>query len=759
MSDVPTNEVVTPAKRTIKIKKADVSTVPAKAKATKPKKVATASEGGGDCAICMEKFNKNTHTRVECQHCHQPTCRTCLQTYLVDAGMVPLCMMPECKMPWSEDFVETNTLTTWRLNALKKAREQFIYDIQRSRLPETQGAAEDYLAAKKFIERYHKEVVEPAEKELEKFPAHKGIKEIEVAIAEHDLVFTDRTLGTQTNYGCERYAEYQEWCKKKQELLSKWTNFTMVLNGYPPSPEVIAAEKRLLENSVKEKTLRLQMNRVFKKLLKANPSNVTHGTAYRDNADYKKLCDDYEAIRTLTETDRNYIHFNGGNDYKRALKEFNRIKAGYGRLVVDNIVVLDGGADMWRARRCIDSKGAQAFRRGGGAEKEVVEKRAFVRACPANDCRGFLSTAWKCGLCNVWVCPDCHDIKKEQKDDSHICDKGALETAKLLAKEAKPCPKCAAQISKIDGCDQMWCTQCHTSFSWRTGQEVKEGEWVHNPHYYEWMRRNGKAIPRTPGDPGGRAGVDPCGGFIQWTTLAVLDPMLARNARRPTAYGVRYIGYDNGIAAVLHEASQPNLSDERQQVIIREMAWRILEGFHQHAADMRWRYQRRPEILTNEDIYQTSRVEFLAGEMNEEELKVMLQRKDKARRKTKADWDIHNMYITAANDIFQMVATQAMDVFEAIVALEDLRLYTNDMLEANQKRFNNVFHKIAPPGSYLADTVKKWFEIYKKSATGDNGGSGDNEDARAERAILAFKKIMVPAAPEAEIRHQLGLGL
>jgi hypothetical protein len=748
MSDVPTNEVVTPAKRTIKVKKS--ATTKATEKPEKPKKPVKAAVPDGDCAICMEKFNRNTHTRVECQHCHQPTCRTCLQTYLLDAGMVPMCMMPECKMPWSEDFVETNTLTTWRLSSLKKAREQFIYDIQRSRLPETQEAAEDYLAAKKFIERYQKEVVEPAAKELEKFPAHKGLQEVEAEIDALDMDFKNKQLGFHTFLGCEKYEEYMAWCKKKQELVDKEQKFHAQLNGMAIDPKVVEAEKRMLENKAKHKAALKKVNRVWKGLLKGVPTGETLNqlTALK-NADYKAAFEEHEKLLDLIRADQNFIFHNSGNPYRRAVKEYNRIKAGNGRLVLDNVIVLDGH-DLWRARRCVDSMGAQPFR-GSTEKREVAEKRAFVRACPAGDCRGFLSTAWKCGLCNVWVCPDCHDIKKEQKDDSHVCNKDALETAKLLAKEAKPCPKCAAQISKIDGCDQMWCTQCHTSFSWRTGQEVKDGEWIHNPHYYEWMRRNGKAIPRTPGDPG-RAGVDPCGGFIQWQTLAVLDPMALRDRRR-TAYGnARAFGYgtDYGVSGMLREAQQPDLADERRNVIVHEMAWRILECFHQHAADMRWRYQRRPDILTNDDIYKTLRVQFLAGEMNEEELKVMLQRKEKARRKTKADWDIHNMYVTAANDLFQMLASHSMDVFQVINALEDLRVYTNEMLATNEKRFNNRFRLIAEPGHYMEPAVKLWYAAYKENVTAakvkdtELGYGGVAHPMLVDLAVAALKKVIVP---------------
>ena len=76
----------------------------------------------------------------------------------------------------------------------------------------------------------------------------------------------------------------------------------------------------------------------------------------------------------------------------------------------------------------------------------------FVRSCPANDCRGFLSSQWKCGICELWTCPKCHELKGPERDCEHTCDPNSVETAKLLEKDTKPCPKCQSQIFKISGC-------------------------------------------------------------------------------------------------------------------------------------------------------------------------------------------------------------------------------------------------------------------------------------------------------------------
>jgi hypothetical protein len=93
--------------------------------------------------------------------------------------------------------------------------------------------------------------------------------------------------------------------------------------------------------------------------------------------------------------------------------------------------------------------------RGAGGAAVPAERRVFVKACPADGCRGFLSTAWKCGVCGVYACKDCHELKGFVRDGPHECNPDNVATAALLAKDTKPCPKCAAMIYRIEGCDQV----------------------------------------------------------------------------------------------------------------------------------------------------------------------------------------------------------------------------------------------------------------------------------------------------------------
>jgi hypothetical protein len=144
------------------------------------------------------------------------------------------------------------------------------------------------------------------------------------------------------------------------------------------------------------------------------------------------------------------------------------------------------------------------------AKKEAVEankEKEYVMPCINTDCRGFLSKLkkkssssssnneiiinnqnYECSLCEIVVCTLCREEKIP--DEKHKCNKNSVKTVRLLKKDCKPCPKCGSQIYKIEGCVQMWCTQCKTAFNWETLELIKSS--FHNPHYIEWLKNNRK---------------------------------------------------------------------------------------------------------------------------------------------------------------------------------------------------------------------------------------------------------------------------
>ena len=145
-------------------------------------------------------------------------------------------------------------------------------------------------------------------------------------------------------------------------------------------------------------------------------------------------------------------------------------------------------------------------------KKKGFKTKKFIRACPVNSCEGFLSTAWKCGVCETWACSKCFEIIGADKNVDHVCNEDTLKSAQMIKEETKPCPSCSAAIYKIEGCDQMWCTQCKVAFSWRTGLKVIGT--IHNPHYYQWMKENKDNVMQP--------GAEICGGLpgvVLWRNI------------------------------------------------------------------------------------------------------------------------------------------------------------------------------------------------------------------------------------------------
>jgi hypothetical protein len=85
-------------------------------------------------------------------------------------------------------------------------------------------------------------------------------------------------------------------------------------------------------------------------------------------------------------------------------------------------------------------------------EEKKEEPKKFIRRCMKSDCNGFLSTAWKCGLCDWYSCSKCFTVKGAEHDTPHECKEDDLKTAELIRSDSKPCPNCGEFINKSSGC-------------------------------------------------------------------------------------------------------------------------------------------------------------------------------------------------------------------------------------------------------------------------------------------------------------------
>ena len=233
----------------------------------------------------------------------------------------------------------------------------------------------------------------------------------------------------------------------------------------------------------------------------------------------------------------------------------------------------------------------------------AAPKRFQRRCANAAACRGFVGVDWLCGLCETRTCRHCHEIDA----DGHACDPDQVATARLLATDTKPCPQCSTPIFKVDGCDQMWCTQCHVAFSWRTGSVETR---VHNPHYYEWLRQqHGGVAPREALDA-------PCG--------RELDTRFARTLYQ----GVR----------------------TKQRIPATEFVMQKLDDILSttiHVREVELPRYREDRVLNNEEL----RIAFLAGELTEERFRQRVHQQHTKHAKHKDIYDVLSMFVQSVTDI------------------------------------------------------------------------------------------------------------
>jgi hypothetical protein len=244
-------------------------------------------------------------------------------------------------------------------------------------------------------------------------------------------------------------------------------------------------------------------------------------------------------------------------------------------------------------------------------------------------CRGFIDKdSGECSLCGTIVCKDCHLMIQPPSElahdcelcnetiysckvldafrsicfkcetgvdmpyHGHICKPEDIETAKMIEEDSKPCPKCSVYIYHYEGCDQMWCTQCKTAFSWKSGR-IEKGR-IHNPHFFEYLRElaNGGEIERA----------ENC--FVDFTRVE-------DSASKDSLYLQRLFASFYGLIEILHEDGEPI----------------------------------PPE---NRDL----RMAYLMKEISKHKLGELIQRRDKKYLKDLETFQVYDVCVVASNEIF-----------------------------------------------------------------------------------------------------------
>jgi hypothetical protein len=271
-----------------------------------------------------------------------------------------------------------------------------------------------------------------------------------------------------------------------------------------------------------------------------------------------------------------------------------------------------------------------------------AEKKTFIRKCPNSNCKGFLSSGLKCGICNCFSCADCREIKGFTTEEklSHECNKDIVESIKFMKNDTKPCPFCASLTYKISGCSQIFCVECHSQWDWKTGK-ITTGA-IHNPHYFEWQAKNNNGnVPRNP---------------LEVLCGREIDHNFVR----------RFVGTDTKTGEVLRRISH-NIIHIR------------LVDIPKFTRDV---------LLDNLPF----RINYMRGKVSLEKFKTLTQRKEKEKEKYNEIFGILTMFVSCMTDLLYRV--DDTNRVECIKEMNYLRMYCNEQLHDVSYTYNCKIYEI-----------------------------------------------------------------
>lgn len=249
---------------------------------------------------------------------------------------------------------------------------------------------------------------------------------------------------------------------------------------------------------------------------------------------------------------------------------------------------------------------------------EAATRREFTMACPVADCRGFLSSQYKCGICAKTVCKKCMVPLDRPDGLGHTCDPDVVASTEAIRKETRPCPGCGERIYKLSGCDQMWCPSCHTAFSWRTGK-VDSGV-VHNPEFYRWHRENEGSLLEREDDRG----------------------CCRDNA--PPSYRTMLRSFRSPYALPSHISAMSDMA-------------MCIHQFITHCTSVE--HPRRTAQLRRAGDTQALRVKYLLNDIDKDELEAAISKNDRARKKCTDIVNVHELLTQEGSHILSQIARTA----------------------------------------------------------------------------------------------------
>ncbi|MEI7670102.1 MAG: hypothetical protein WCJ33_08475, partial [Pseudomonadota bacterium] len=424
-----------------------------------------------ECDLCCEDITKK-NKRILCHNdaCKKILCNSCFNKNILGNCLTPVCIW--CKKNISFPCVVKN-ISEAQLKVFMDKRSDLFLERERSRLPYLQEEAEAILRERKFASVYYK------------------FRKQTCDTLNYEFSSIKRKLGELYSRLNQKGSSYYTQILAKVNCINM--DYSDILKRFDESCYICDTQDTKIHKYTCTYCAKITCEVCTELFIKVNDRNCFYCESECEEIKMPKqkkrrIDNDLTQLKTdIYATVIEKIELN--KKYVDICRELYSIQHGSPYVYASDLNGLIGFDGLNPSTVNIQ-------------KNNESQRKQFIKKCLDDTCRGFLSSQWKCGICECNFCVDCHG----KKDRGHVCNEDEKATITALKIESKPCPKCGMPISRISGCSQVWTPCCKIAFDWNTG-EIDEGR-IHSPEYYAYIQRTIGSVFRERGDV-------PCGEVAQ----------------------------------------------------------------------------------------------------------------------------------------------------------------------------------------------------------------------------------------------------
>ncbi len=405
------------------------------------------------CDICCIKFNKSTQKEIKCDFCNSVACLVCVKRYILDTSGDYHCMF--CRNKWNRGILVEKLPQAFIKNELREREEECIVNNEKARLPEAQTIAERNIKQAKIRE------LQSIKSSMNVgFDSSNNYKdELINMIAKNygiDIENLDNYAYTEEKEEKEEKRQYIRNCPNSDcrgFINDKWTcglcSCKICKTCYE---EMREDEKHVCDPNI------IESNKVLMKDTKPCP---------KCNSMIHKLSGCFGA-------DIEIPLWSGG--FKKSQNiTINDVLIGDDSTPRNVVDICKGEDDLYK----INQSGGMSY--VVNSKHELVLKDVYNQIIKISVSKYLaLDDIVKSTLFGFDRNNEFSSITIEHLGKGKYYGWLLDGNHRFILKD----------LTVVKNCDQMFCTVCHTAFSWTKGT-VDKGP-IHNPHYYQWKTQNAK---------------------------------------------------------------------------------------------------------------------------------------------------------------------------------------------------------------------------------------------------------------------------